>query len=68
MSRSTNKDNSVYVTLLKSLYCLTLSQEIFFFFCKEVTQGFPDGSEVKSLPTSVGDMGSMPDMGRSHMQ
>lgn len=67
MSRSNNKDNSVYVTLLKSLYSLTLSQE-FFFFCKEVTQGFPDGSEVKSLPTSVGDMGSMPDMGRSHMR
>ena len=66
MSRSNNKDNSVYVILLKSLYSLTLSQEIF--FCKEVTQGFPDGSVVKSLPTSVGDMGSMPDMGRSHMQ
>ena len=29
--------------------------------------GFPGGSVVKNLPASVGEMGSIPDPGRSHM-
>ena len=29
--------------------------------------GFPGGSVVKNLPANEGDMGSMPDVGRSHM-
>ena len=28
--------------------------------------GFPDGSEVKTLPDNSGDMGSLPGSGRSH--
>ena len=32
-------------------------------FCKK---GFPDGSMVKSLPADGGEMGSIPDSGRSH--
>ena len=28
-------------------------------------QGFPDGSVVKNLPTNVGNMGSIPELGRS---
>ena len=28
---------------------------------------FPGGSVVKNLPVSAGDMGSIPDSGRSHM-
>ena len=31
-------------------------------------RGFPGGSVVKSLPANVGDTGSVPDLGRSHMQ
>ena len=31
------------------------------------SQGFPDGSVVKSLPANAGDRGSIPDPGRSHM-
>ena len=29
--------------------------------------GFPDGSVVKNLPSNAGNMGSIPDPGRSHM-
>ena len=29
--------------------------------------GFPGGSVVKNLPASAGDMGLIPDPGRSHM-
>ena len=29
--------------------------------------GFPGGSVVKNLPDNAGDMGSNPDLGRSHM-
>ena len=28
---------------------------------------FPGGSAVQNLPADVGDMGSIPDLGRSHM-
>ena len=28
---------------------------------------FPGGSVVKNLPAHAGDMGSIPDLGRSHM-
>ena len=31
------------------------------------SQGFPDGSVVKSLPANAGDRGSIPDPGRPHM-
>ena len=31
------------------------------------SQGFPDGSVVKSLPANAGDTGSIPDPGRPHM-
>ena len=30
-------------------------------------RSFPDGSVVKNTPANVGDMGSIPDPGRSHM-
>ena len=30
-------------------------------------EGFPGGSVVKNLPASAGDMGLIPDPGRSHM-
>ena len=30
-------------------------------------RSFPGGSEVKNLPASAGDMGSIPSLGRSHM-
>ena len=32
-----------------------------------VLKGFPCGSVVKNLPPNAGDMGSIPDPGRSHM-
>ena len=32
-----------------------------------VFRGFPGGSVVKNLSPTAGDMGSMPDLGRSHM-
>ena len=31
------------------------------------TEGFPNGSVVKTLSANVGDMGSIPGPGRSHM-
>ena len=33
----------------------------------EQQQGFPGGSVVKTLPANVGDTGSIPDPGGSHM-
>ena len=30
-------------------------------------QGFPGGAVVENLPANAGDMGSSPDLGRSHM-
>ena len=32
-----------------------------------ITWGFSGGSVVKPLPANAGDMGSIPDLGRSHM-
>ena len=32
------------------------------------SEGFPGGSEVKNWPAKVGDTGSIPNLGRSHMQ
>ena len=29
--------------------------------------GFPGGSVVKNFPANAGDMGSVPELGRSHM-
>ena len=34
---------------------------------KQGGRGFPGGSAVKNLPADVGDIGSIPDLGRSHM-
>ena len=31
------------------------------------SQGFPDGSVVKSMPANAGDTGSIPDPGRPHV-
>ena len=36
-------------------------------FQKATEQGFAGGSVVKNLPASAGDMGSIPDLRRSHM-
>ena len=33
---------------------------------KNKSQGFPGGSVVKNQPANAGDMGSIPDPGRSH--
>ena len=33
---------------------------------KSTREGFPGGSVVKNLRVSAGDMGSIPDLGRSH--
>ena len=35
--------------------------------CEEPIGGFPGGSVVKNLPAKVGDMSSVPDLGRAHM-
>ena len=34
---------------------------------KKQIRGFPGGLAVKNLPASAGDMGSIPEPGRSHM-
>ena len=34
---------------------------------KKRRRGFPNGSVVKNLPDNAGNMGSIPDPGRSHM-
>ena len=34
---------------------------------KQGGRGFPGGSVVKNPPANVGDTGSIPDLGRSHM-
>ena len=34
---------------------------------EELDMGFPGGSVVKNLATIAGDMGSVPDLGRSHL-
>ena len=34
---------------------------------KKVIMGFPGGAVVESLPASVGDAGSSPGLGGSHM-
>ena len=36
-------------------------------FFKNIPRGFPGGTVVKNLPANVGDMGSSPGPGRSHM-
>ena len=33
---------------------------------KQTTQGFPGCSVVKNTPANAGDIGSVPDLGRSH--
>ena len=34
---------------------------------RETFKGFPGGPVAENLPASAGDMGSIPDPGRSHM-
>ena len=34
---------------------------------KSKGRGFPSGSVIKNPPANVGDMGSTPDLGRSHL-
>ena len=34
---------------------------------KPLKEGFPGGSVEKNLPANAGDVGSIPDLGRSHM-
>ena len=43
---------------------------IFGYACRKlenITEGFPGGSVVKNLPAYVGNLGWIPDLGRSHM-
>ena len=42
------------------------SLELNYFF-KDPIQGFPGGAVVENLPANVGDTGSSPGLGRSHM-
>ena len=34
---------------------------------RQMTAGFPAGSVIKNLPVNTGDMGLVPDLGRSHV-
>ena len=34
---------------------------------RKISQGFPGGTVVESLPADAGDTGSSPGLGRSHM-
>ena len=34
---------------------------------RKVYEGVPGGSAVKNLPANAGDLGLIPDLGRSHM-
>ena len=38
-----------------------------YYWLRIQTQGFPDGAVVENPPANAGDMGSIPDPGRSHM-
>ena len=40
---------------------------LFFFLKNNQFWGFPDGLVVKNLPANVGNTGSVPDLGRSHI-
>ena len=42
-------------------------QSLFFFKLKKIGGGFPGGSLIKNPPAGAGDMGLIPNLGRSHM-
>ena len=46
---------------------MNIYTSLHFFEFKKFHSGFPGGSVVKNLPVNAGDMGSVPDLGRSHM-
>ena len=50
--------------VLKPCECITYSKH---YINKTVTWGFPGGAVVENLPANVGDTGSSPGLGRSHM-
>ena len=38
-----------------------------YYLKKYISEGFPGGAVVESLPANAGDTGSSPGLGRSHM-
>ena len=55
------------LTLHCFMYVRLFNLEYECIYFKRQCEGFPGGSVVKNPPASAGDMGSIPDSGRSHM-
>ena len=55
------------LTLHCFMYVRLFNLEYECIYFKRQCEGFPGGSVVKNLPASAGDVGSIPDSGRSHM-
>ena len=62
-------DRKIACQLEKFCFITKLMLESTMFFCKikRCKMGVPGGSGVKNLPADVGDMGSILDLGRSHV-
>ena len=48
-------------------FCIPSTVSVILVHVYEEIRGFPSGSVVKNSPVKVGDMGSIPGTGRSHM-
>ena len=47
--------------------CFVRGERFALIFQTDISRGFPGGSVVKNPPANAGDMGSVPNSGRSHM-
>ena len=63
-STVTKLNHHMWVTGVTIWMCWLTGALLWNYTCK---RGFPGGSVVKNLPAKIGDMGSVPDSGSSHM-
>ena len=66
--RSGTEDNSLEFIWGEGLFSFCASEAVVALFWgkqKREWRGFPDGSVVKNPPANAGDVGSIPDLGRS---
>ena len=57
----------IFYSLFSILYSLLFIYDVQLAEKKNLFKGLSDGSVVKNPPTKAGDMGSIPDLGRSHI-
>ena len=68
MNRVLLYNKNFSIIYLNELFCfLKIWKPLLFWSYQKWAEGFPGGAVVENLPANVGDTGSSPGLGRSHM-